>query len=873
MKKDSVTIRRWLNRSIRNRVFSVALLFAFTAGSFGQTKWTLMGWNDLGMHCMDGTDYSVSSILPPYNTFHVHLLRDGQIVTDPAALGITITYEAVADPSGSINSHSTAKVNFWDYAEKYFGVVLPAETGLAGFAMPGVSNTPQSMHFETSHNWFTGEGVPITPFDDVGNTNFYPMFRIVARDSGGIGIASNDVVIPVSDEMDCTACHASGSGPAAKPNKGWVWLDNPHNDMKLNILRLHDQFNAGKPLYASALATNGFNPKGLFATVVEDGQPILCSVCHRSNALPVSKVPELKPLTESIHSRHANVIDPLTGLSMESAANRESCYRCHPGSKTLCLRGAMGKAVSTNAAPSMSCQSCHGHMSDVGDSAREGWFNEPNCQACHSGTADDNSGQIRYTSVFDELGDVRVPANSTFATEPDTPAPGISLYRFSAGHGGLQCSACHGSPHAVYPSAVHSDNIQNINLQGYAGTLSKCSVCHVSKPGSYFNGPHGMHPIGYTWNKEDHKQAAESNLNSCRRCHGTDLHGTVLSRAHDNRVISAGEDIGTKHFWKGSQIGCYTCHNGPNDDHPGNTPPTVSGSISASTTANTPVALSITANDANSNPLTLRVVSQAQNGRVGIIGTQATYIPFPDFIGVDTFTYAAWDGSSDSNLGTGTVTVTAGTCVLSCPTLVPTSTPVNVSTPFWSFATLSNCSGTISIDWDFGDASTHSVSAMTAHAFSSTGLYTWVQTASADGKGLTNTGQIVITDTIRDWDEDSLSDLWENFFFKALNIASAQTDIDMDGFIDLHEFLAGTIPTNINSLLHIEALVEYVAGGQIIQWPSVSNKSYRILQSTNLLTGDFSGLASHISATPPVNTFTNPSPSSSPAVYYRIELE
>ena len=67
-------------------------------------EWRLIGWNDLGMHGMDGTDFSVFSILPPYNTVHAHLLHDGQLVTDDA--GVTVTYRAVADPNGSINSRS-----------------------------------------------------------------------------------------------------------------------------------------------------------------------------------------------------------------------------------------------------------------------------------------------------------------------------------------------------------------------------------------------------------------------------------------------------------------------------------------------------------------------------------------------------------------------------------------------------------------------------------------------------------------------------------------------------------------------------------------------------------------------------------------------
>ncbi len=43
-------------------------------------KWVLVGWNDLGMHCMDA-DYSVFSILPPYNNIHAHLMdSSGKLV-------------------------------------------------------------------------------------------------------------------------------------------------------------------------------------------------------------------------------------------------------------------------------------------------------------------------------------------------------------------------------------------------------------------------------------------------------------------------------------------------------------------------------------------------------------------------------------------------------------------------------------------------------------------------------------------------------------------------------------------------------------------------------------------------------------------------
>ena len=48
-------------------------------------------------------------------------------------------------------------------------------------------------------------------------------------------------------------------------------------------------------------------------------------------------------------------------------------------------------------------------------------------------------------------------------------------------------STCHGSPHAILPTENARDNVQNIALQGFSGTLRKCEVCHgyiPSAPGS-----------------------------------------------------------------------------------------------------------------------------------------------------------------------------------------------------------------------------------------------------------------------------------------------------------------------------------------------------------------------------------------------------
>jgi hypothetical protein len=112
----------------------------------------------------------------------------------------------------------------------------------------------------------------------------------------------------------------------------------------------------------------------------------------------------------------------------------------------------------------LTCQTCHGSVAQVAQSianGREPWLQEPSCGAvtCHG---------------------------SNYAEQPG------KLFRQSRGHGSLFCSACHGSPHAIYSTREANDNLQNIMLQGFKGTLRTCSVCHGYTPTS--PGPHGLLP-------------------------------------------------------------------------------------------------------------------------------------------------------------------------------------------------------------------------------------------------------------------------------------------------------------------------------------------------------------------------------------------
>jgi PKD repeat protein len=724
---------------------------ALTATTANAANATILGWNNLGMHCMD-SDYSVFTVLPPYNTIEAQLVVNGLLVTNGS--GYTVTYQAVADPSGSINSTSIGKGNFYAYTPFLYGPLAP-DVGLLGWSMPGLANVPQTNLFETLNepvhgvftpvNWWRAEGIPISPYDDAGTKNPYPLMRMIAWNSANQPIATNDVVLPISDEMDCRACHASGTQAAAQPAAGWVWDGLPERDYRLNILRLHDerQFSMYPGLYAAALATNNYNPAGLYRRVTADGKPVLCALCHASEALQTAGYPGVPPLTTSVHSHHAGVMDPDLKITLDDSANRAACYRCHPGSTTRCLRGAMGSAIAADGSMAMQCQSCHGNLSAVGSSSRIGWIMEPNCQGCHTGNATNNSGQIRYTSVFDTNGLPRTPANQTFATTPNTPptpAPSLnlSMYRFSVGHGGLQCSACHGSTHAEFPTSHPNDNLRNIGLQGHAGVMSECIACHTNSPSTTSGGPHGMHPVGQSWVSAHQDAGGRS---QCQACHGADYRGTVLSRMLAARTING------QSLFQGAIVSCYNCHNGPGGDGSPPAVPTVTGVVT-NTTNDKSVAFLLPITGAGAYP---RIITQATNGAVGVNTNThiATYFPNPGFVGTDRFTFAAYDGSRNSTLATGTVTVAQGPFSIGAVAHVPPTYPAALPVAFVVVPTVTNNAAPVTFDWDFGDGSAHSTNQYAAHAYAALGTYNWSVTSTVSTASTTVNGSIVIDNPVQ----------------------------------------------------------------------------------------------------------------------------
>jgi len=534
-----------------------------------------------------------------------------------------------------------------------FDPVVPFFTGFPfGFTVNGA-------------NWFAADGIPILPIDDNGNDNAYPLMRVQAVSKGGDPtdpadvLAAVDIVLPVASEADCQGCHAdisdAGNGAAsnfasvsfdvirAQDAPGNTPLNRLQNAAKINILRLHDaKHGAGyrswedtgsnASLVATACDTGNVNDPDCLTNQT----PVQCSQCHYSPALDLAQAgpvdePQQGPRgrqqrhhisqSRAMHGHHGQFADLFPTMpppndpartadqeimpvnDFELGVLEQTCYQCHPGKNTKCLRGAMFQG-------GMVCQDCHGDMLQVGNdftehfastpfpagadlSKRVPWASEPGCQSCHTGDATSNlTGSHAALMAPDGIRLVQAYENATqndgssLAVPIEAPnsrfAENQKLYRLSQGHGGVKCEGCHGSTHAIWPVTpregpfVANDNLAAIQLQGHDGKIQECDVCHqrdadgnLSMPLG-LDGPHGMHPVSdKRWNHQ-HRNFTGGRYANCTGCHGTDLTGTVLSATSADRILDCKTTAGsfpdcaagssTAFVPAGTQIGCGNCH-------------------------------------------------------------------------------------------------------------------------------------------------------------------------------------------------------------------------------------------------------------------------------------------------------------------------
>jgi hypothetical protein len=270
--------------------------------------------------------------------------------------------------------------------------------------------------------------------------------------------------------------------------------------------------------------------------------------------------------------------------------------------------------------------------------------------------------------------------------------------------------------------------------------MVECTACHTNSPSTITGGPHGLHPVGPAWvsSHPNLLESGQANRAQCQPCHGLDYRGTVLSRMKADRTLSA---FGTKTFFSGATIGCYNCHQGPgNDSANTNAPPTVAN-VFTNTTNDQAIAMVL---PATGTGLTLSIVSQCTNGTVGLSNGIAIYFPNPGFVGTDRFTFAAYDGSKNSNLGTGTVTVVQGPFSVAATALVPHSAPAAWPVAFTVVPSIINNNSSVAIDWDYGDGSPHGAAQYSTHIYALPGTYSWSVTCTVAETSLSNSGSIEI---------------------------------------------------------------------------------------------------------------------------------
>jgi peptidoglycan/xylan/chitin deacetylase (PgdA/CDA1 family)/diacylglycerol kinase family enzyme len=84
----------------------------------------------------------------------------------------------------------------------------------------------------------------------------------------------------------------------------------------------------------------------------------------------------------------------------------------------------------------------------------------------------------------------------------------------------------------------------------------------------------------------------------------------------------------------------------------------VAANKSATTKQPTAVAITLSATDANNDPLTFAIVTAPSFGQLSGTAPNLTYTPNATYFGTDSFTYKANDGQADSNIATVSLTIT-----------------------------------------------------------------------------------------------------------------------------------------------------------------------------------------------------------------------
>ena len=257
------------------------------SGQGSATGWKVVAWNNLGMHCMDA-DYS-------------RLLDPAALQHDPGA-GHRSCGRAGHAARGcqrhlrgrgrSERARSTrprsARPTTGSTCCRSSAPTFRSTRARRNYDMPGASQRPAADGVRRGVGLVQRRGHPAHAVrrrrrqeplpDDAGDARPAPT---------GAVLATTDVVLPVSDEMDLPGrATARAAGGCASPPPAGCTTANTERDYRLNILRLHDDRQAGDPTLRRRARRAPATAAAACIATATAGKPILCARCHASNALP-----------------------------------------------------------------------------------------------------------------------------------------------------------------------------------------------------------------------------------------------------------------------------------------------------------------------------------------------------------------------------------------------------------------------------------------------------------------------------------------------------------------------------------------------------------------------------------------------------------
>ena len=440
-------------------------------GSVNNSGVIVFGSNDLGMHCVCPS-FSNFMILPPFNTIRAQVIRKGG--EDPQVLGSSSGIRVAYSIAENTDATLSADPNYQDWmknAPKLGFKAYPVKDANGHIQSPITGAKLAGNMTAKSPGWWEVVGVPVYPdasslstakplIDPLGgpNRNPYLTGNIKVYNSSNKLLAQTSVTVPTAFG-GCCSCHLSVATQLGYPGTA------------------QGSFEAMGFLHST-------NSSGINISLIDpDGDgvpgPIRCSQCHLDPAmgdktppggyklngktLPVSTL----TFSDVLHRFHAQ--DGMV-LGQYDVNIAKDCYQCHPGNGINCYRDHHTNE-SMNGATKLWCTDCHGDLNQriAQNQMAQPWSvaTLPKCSTCHTGTT---IGENPTLGVF----------GGTFLN--------------SMTHGGpLLCSTCHGSPHALNPSTLAHDNMQNAALQGgNAMPIGKCTVCHTDKSSTYGMPPHSV---------------------------------------------------------------------------------------------------------------------------------------------------------------------------------------------------------------------------------------------------------------------------------------------------------------------------------------------------------------------------------------------